>query len=250
MKIILFLFFLALFMGCSRENIQTLQSLSQTTNLSNQNDANTFHTDISHFQSTLRNVKNEEARNRLMDEILSASDMECSAYVYGALQKVDEQNEDAYTKMFRLVGKYIGLDIAKDAVEAVSDLSNPNERANVEKYNQALKPNIIKAIELARKKYKKEIIAKHKLPLSRYDSEQFLSDLTQYDKRCSTYYGLLEITKALEKAQDADTPPKTDAIDVHEVSRKIKEVTWQVKPALLQENNQTCIVDLNDTRGE
>ena len=93
-----------------------------------------------------------------------------------------------------------------------------------EKYTQALKPNIIKAVQIARKKQLQKIQQHENLDLQTYPISKVREDLKSYDKKCSTYYGLMEITNALEKQDE-----EAKSIDISEVESKIKEVTKEVQ---------------------
>jgi hypothetical protein len=230
MKIVLFIPLVVLFFGCHEINqmVETTTALSQT-----KKEEKSFHTNLQRFEEEFQNIKNKEDRNKLIDQLITASNMECNAYQYNMTQEDESKTDSVYTYMFKTVGKYIGWDIAKDAIDAVSALSDAGqERSNQEKYTQALKPNIIKAIQISRKKYLQKILEHKKLDLQAYPPSKVKEDLHNYDKRCSTYYGLMEITNALEKQND-----EASSINVDEVKTKIKEVTEEVKTELKDINN-------------
>ncbi len=223
MKIVLFLPLLILLFGC-----QGLEQMVDTTALVPKTQEKSFHTKVQRFEDELGSVKTKEERNKLVDALINASDMECSTYQYTMTQESEEKTDTIYTYMFKKVGQYIGWDIAKDAIDAVSTMTDADVKANNrEKYTQALKPNIIKAVQIARKKYLHEIEQHKLLDLQAYSIIDVKKDLDNYDKRCSTYYGLLEITNALQKQEQSAN--QTKSIDVDAVKDKIKEVTKEVK---------------------
>jgi hypothetical protein len=226
MKIILFLPLVVLLAGCMRVD----QVIDTTTALTAQKkEDKNFHTDLQRFEDELNSVKTKEQRDRLVDQLITASNMECNTYLYKTAGEPEEETDGVYTYMFKTVGKYIGWDIAKDAIDAVSAISDVGEKKrNQDKYTQALKPNIIKAVQIARKKYLQKIQTHKQLGLQEYPVAKVKEDLEAYDKRCSTYYGLMEITNALEKQQD-QSDQKAKSIDINEVKSKIKEVTKEVQ---------------------
>jgi len=79
-------------------------------------------------------------------------------------------------------------------------------------------------VQIARKKYLQKIQQHKELDLETYPISKVREDLKAYDKRCSTYYGLIEITNALEKQDE-----EAKSIDINEVKSKIKEVTKEVQ---------------------
>ena len=234
MKTILFLSLFILLFGCN-----DVQQMVNTSALTQNSQDKSFHTKIQRFEEELRSVKTKEERNKVVDALVNASDMECSTYQYNMSQESEEKTNTIYTYLFKKAGQYIGWDIAKDAIAAVSSMTDAGTEANnKEKYTQALKPNIIKAVQIARKKYLHKIEQHKQLDLQAYSVNDVKKDLENYDKRCSTYYGLLEITNALQKQEQSAAQTKN--IDVDAVKNKIKEVTQEVK----QEKN----VDVNDTK--
>ena len=243
MKIVLFLPLLILLAGCYgvRDSVVTEPLVAQEVD-------NGFHTDMSHFLSEFSQVKTQQQRNKLIEELVTASNMECSAYQY---QETNQPPEDdsGYMAMFKIVGKYIGWDIAKDAMSAVSLLSDSaTQKSNQDKYAQALKPNIIKGIQIARVKYLKKIERSKSLVLKSYSLEDVKKDIQNYDKRCSSYYGLMEITRALQNQEDA-SKEEAKIIDVEEVKVKIKEVTKAViAKKVWKDTNCTISGELNTSK--
>jgi hypothetical protein len=223
MKIVLFLLLVVLLTGCLR-----VDQVIDTSALVTQKKDKNFHTDLQRFEDEFNSVKTKEQRNKLTDQLITASNMECNAYQYKTTAESEEGTNGVYTYMFKTVGKYIGLDIAKDAIDAVSAISDMGTKSNQDKYTQALKPNIIKAVQIARKKYLQKIQEHKQLDLQEYSISKVKEDLEAYDKRCSTYYGLMEITNALEKQQDQSNK-EIKSININEVKSKITEVTKEVQ---------------------
>lgn len=227
MKIVLFIPLIVLLFGCHE-----IDQMVETAALTQTKKETSFHTNLQRFEEEFKNIKDKEERNKLIDQLITASNMECNTYQYNMTQEDESKTDGVYTYMFKTVGKYIGWDIAKDAIDAVSALSDAGqEKSNQEKYTQALKPNIIKAIQISRKKYLQKILEHKKLDMQAYPLSKVKEDLNNYDKRCSTYYGLMEITNALEKQND-----EARSINVDEVKTKIKEVTQEVKTELKESN--------------
>jgi hypothetical protein len=232
MKIVLLLSLVLLYSGCYE-----VPNLIETSSLDVQKEDKNFHTDLGRFDEEFKTASTKEQRNQLIDELVTASNMECNSFLYKADSQPKEEVGSVYTSMFKIVGKYIGLDIAKDAIDAVSAVSEMGKKQNnQDKYAQALKPNIIKAVQISRKKYLQTIYSSKALDLEKYPLQKVKEDLDNYDKHCSTYYGLLEINKALERQ---NTPTQeVSIIDIDEVKTKIKKVTKEVVA------NKTCEVNI------
>ena len=199
--------------------VETQQLLD--TSISEKSD-DEFRTNLKRYKGAFKQVQTRQERDSIIEELLTASDMQCNAYQY----KDDEEETDSiYTSMFNIAGKYIGLDVAKDAIEAVSMIADSRQKkSNQDKYAQALKPNIIRAVQISREKYLQKIKDKQQESLKKYGIFDFQKDLEAYDKRCSTYYGLIEINKALKMSMQAPTK-ESKRIKVEEVKEKIKAVT-------------------------
>ncbi len=217
MKIVLFLPLIILLVGCVNVN-----QVIDTTALVPEKKDTSFHTDLQRFEDELNSIKTKEQRNKMIDQLITASNMECNAYQYKTTNE-EEETSGVYAYMFKTVGKYIGLDIAKDAIDAVSAISDMGQKSNQDKYTEALKPNIIKAVQIARKKQLQKFQQHKELDLQTYPISKVKEDLEAYDKRCSTYYGLMEITNALERQDEV-----AKSIDINEVKSKIKKVTKEV----------------------
>jgi hypothetical protein len=192
------------------------------------NDKN-FHTDLLRFQSNIKNADSKDKRNNLIKEIIEASNMECNAYQYSLLNEKPKENSTTslYTSLFKSISSYIGLDIAHEAISAISSMQNIPKSQNIqEKYQKALTPNILKAIEISRAKYSKKIQKNMKDDIKKYPIRQALYDLDNYDKHCSAYYGMIEITNALNKQQT--TPQSKNQINPQEIKSKITQITKEV----------------------
>ena len=186
-----------------------------------------FSTNLKRYKGAFKQVETRVERDSVIEELLTASDMQCNAFQYKADE--EEETDGIYTSIFNIAGKYIGLDIAKDAIEAVSTIADMQQKkSNQDKYAQALKPNIIMAVQVSREKYLQKIKAKQQQGLKQYGIFEFEKDLEAYDKRCSTYYGLIEINKALKMSMQAPTK-ESQRIKVEEVKEKIKAVTKEIK---------------------
>ena len=187
-----------------------------------------FRTNLKRYKGAFKQVQTKQDRDNIIEELLTASDMQCNAYQYKE-EDEEEETDGIYTSIFNIAGKYIGLDIAKDAIEAVSTIADMQQKkSNQDKYAQALKPNIIMAVQVSREKYLQKIKAKQQQGLKQYGIFEFEKDLEAYDKRCSTYYGLIEINKALKMSMQAPTK-ESQRIKVEEVKEKIKAVTKEIK---------------------
>ncbi len=213
-------------------------------------DDGSFHTDLTHYKGAFKTPRTKEQRDALISELITASNMQCNAYQYQPSKEKEEQTSSGYVTMFKIVGKYIGLDIANDAIDAVSAISDMGQKkSNRDKYAAALKPNIIKGVEVARKKYLAKIKTRQAKGLQSYSILDFQEDLKAYDKRCSTYYGLMEINKALEASLSMPSTKKSN-IKVDEIKEKIKAVTkevrvWKINKEVLDSN---CSADGNFTK--
>ncbi len=79
MKIILFLPLIMLFIGCMRVD----QVIDTTTALTTQKkEDKNFHTDLQRFESEFNSIKTKEQRDRLIEQLITASNMECNSYLY------------------------------------------------------------------------------------------------------------------------------------------------------------------------
>lgn len=109
-------------------------------------------------------------------------------------------------------------------------------------YLEAVGTTIVRAISVAREKYNAKIKTKLTQKYSDYSSKQAIRDVQEYHRRCSFYYGLVEISKSLDQRKKTKAEIENDIrglVDNAKILNKNglaidKEIKEKVKSLLMQ----------------
>jgi len=152
-------------------------------------------------------------RNQLIEELLTISDRSCAKHHSHIISNLNTWNVSTGTlsTLLSSIGAVTGGESAKAALSAGAAFTNSTRSlVNEEVYAKALGTTIVRATVSARQK-KMADIRKGMLTenIKEYSTQQGLRDVYNYQNRCSFYYGLLEITKALEERK----PTKSEILN-------------------------------------
>ena len=147
-------------------------------------------------------VNNYLTRNQLIDELLSISDRSCSRHHALIMANANSWNVSTGTlsTFLSVVGTVTGGETTKAALSAGAAFTNSTRSlVNEEIYAQAIGSTIVRASMSAREKQLAEIeVGMREQDIQVYSIQQGLRDVYNYHDRCSFYYGILEITQAIE----------------------------------------------------
>jgi len=186
--------------------------------------------------STLSANSTQSERNRFMDEFISQSDMQCQHYL-GNYQNRNKNisshtEQSLYMSIFDTVSLLFGVKYITDtAKEVFVNSTNTYTPENQSMYQNALSPEIIRGVEIARLRYANAMKKRKKESLDSYSIVDFQNDMLAYDKQCSNEYGLIEINRALRQAQNQmmRLPTLKPKIDPMEIKEKVVVATKKVK---------------------
>lgn len=188
------------------------------------------------LSSNLDATSTKEDRDSFLEEFISQSDMQCQHYLRNQehqTQKVTSSTEQTlYMSIFDTVSLLFGVKYITDtAKEVFVNNTNVNSAENQSMYQNALTPEIIRGVEIARLRYANAMRARKKESLKSYSIEKLKNDMSKYDKQCSNEFGLMEINKALRQAQtqmmrSGVAKPKIDPIAI---KKKVEVATQKVK---------------------
>jgi hypothetical protein len=178
----------------------------------------------------------QQDRNSFLEEFISQSNMQCQHYLGNPQHRTQSITSSAeqtlYMSIFDTVSMLFGVKYITDVAKGVF-LSNTttNTPENQSMYQNALGPEIIRGVEIARLRYANLMRAKKAKSLEHYSVEHFQSDMVKYDKQCSNEFGLMEINNALREAQtqmmrSGIVKPKIDPV---EIKKKVEVATKKVE---------------------
>lgn len=163
-------------------------------------------------------------RDELLQELIRISDNVCSLHEATIMSNANTWNVSTGTisGVFSALGTVVGGEATKAGLAAAATITNSTrELVNAEVYSNAFSFTIVRAIELSRTDYRGKMAAQKKDTMDAYSVQEGLIDVQEYHRRCSFYYGLLEVTKAL----DYRKPSKNEVAAKIEV---LKKQTWFV----------------------
>ncbi len=193
--------------------------------------------------SNLDAITTQQERNSFLEEFISQSNMQCRHYLgnpqHQAQNITSSTEQTLYMSIFDTVSMLFGVKYITDVAKGVF-LSNTttNTPENQSMYQNALGPEIIRGVEIARLRYANVMRAKKKESLERYSIEHLQGDMAKYDKQCSNEFGLMEINNALRQAQtqmmrSGIAKPKIDPIEIKKkvevATKKVEEETHKKK---------------------
>ncbi len=198
-----------------------------------------FNTNLNSFLTpTLDATSSKKERDSFLDEFIEQSDMQCQHYLGNYQHKTQKTTTHAeqtlYMSIFDTVSLLFGVkyitDTAKDVFINSSNIDT-NTAENQSMYKNALTPEIIRGVEIARLRYATAMKKRKNETLKSYSITELQNDMRKYDKQCSNEYGLMEINKALRQAQNQMMRRSTEApkIDPVEIKKKVEVATKKVK---------------------
>ena len=231
-KKVLMLSSVLLFVACVPSEQTTLNPLS----LKQKNHTSTlFQTNLDNFVSSPfhKNLTQEE-RNRFIKEFIFQSNMQCQHHLQQPSQtQQNTQNEqNLYMNIFDTVSMLFGVSHITESAKKALMTNTQESSSNQQKYQNALTPEILKGVEIGRKRYANTILKKYPLPIKEYGTDALKKDMSNYDKQCNHTYGLIEINRALmalqQNIQEPSRTLSTVKIDPVEVKKKVEDVTKKV----------------------
>ena len=158
------------------------------------------------LKSRVMHIKLPADRDDLLFEIIRISDKVCSlheAHIV-AMSNAWNLSTGSLTSVFSALGTVVGGEIAKAGLAAAATVTNSTRSLiNEEVYVKTLAPIIVRSIETARSSYRKNILAHRGVELKDYSIEEGFLDIQEYHRRCSFYFGLIEVSKALDSRRSS-----------------------------------------------
>jgi hypothetical protein len=154
------------------------------------------------LRQRIKDATSDSARNKLITELLILSDRVCSLHQAEIIANINAMNllTGTATNILSGLGTVLAGETTKAALAAGAALtSGTRSLINEEVYAQAMGTTIARAISVAREKYYADIKGKMVKEIKNYTIEDGVLDVQEYHRRCSFYYGLLEVTKSLEQ---------------------------------------------------
>lgn len=141
-------------------------------------------------------------RDELMNELITISDRVCSLHQAKIIANANTWNVAAgtTTSLLSALGTVLGGTVTKTALAAAATFSSSTRSlVNEQVYIETIGTTIVRAISVAREKYYAEIESGMTKEFDKYTVAKGLRDVQEYHRRCSFYYGLVEISKSLEQ---------------------------------------------------
>jgi hypothetical protein len=142
------------------------------------------------------------------------------------------KKQELYMDIFDGVSEAFGVKNITDGAKRLYRRNDNEGKKNKAKlaYENALSPEIRKGVELAREKYAQKMILRKTRMIESYTIPMLKRHMRNYDKLCNYETGLIEINKALKKAQKRQKiQPFTPKIDINMIKNKVESVTKQVE---------------------
>lgn len=189
-------------------------------------------------------VKNVNTRNALLNEIITISDRICTRHQASIISGLNTWNVATGTlsSLFSAVGTVIGGESVKAALAAGATFTNSTRSlVNEEVYAKALGTTIVAATISAREKQFSVISKGMNKNFDAYSIKAGLRDVYNYQSRCSFYYGLLEITKALNQRkrskseiEDVISKLRSQAISLKENGGDITNINNKISKLIIE----------------
>ncbi|UPT78437.1 hypothetical protein MN086_04635 [Sulfurovum sp. XGS-02] len=192
-----------------------------------------FHTDRSMFIATIDEVSpTKEERNALIDEFIMKSNLQCQHYLNNPLNTSSTpKKQGLYMDIFDGVSQAFGVKNITDGAKKlyIKKSEDGSNKAKIA-YENALSPEIKRGVEIAREKYVQKMILRRTRMIESYTIAMMERDMDNYDKLCSYETGLIEIHKALKKAQrQPKIKPFSPKIDPTTIKNKVEAVTREAQ---------------------
>lgn len=172
------------------------------------------------LKERISEVTGKAERNKLFEEILTISDKSCAFHQRDIIANANKWNiaTGSITNLFSGLGTVVGGETAKASLAAVAALSSATRSlVNEEVYARSIGPTIVQAIVVAREKQVNVIKTNMKNELADYSIQQGIREIQEYHRRCSFYWGMIEISKALEnrKITKYEIDQEIDALETY-----------------------------------
>ncbi len=192
-----------------------------------------FHTDRSMFIATVDKVSpTKEDRNAMIGEFIMKSNLQCQHYLDNPLNtSSNPKKQGLYMDIFDGVSEAFGMKHITDGAKKlyIKKSANGSNKAKIA-YENALSPEIKRGVEIAREKYAQKMILRKTRMIESYTIAMLERDMENYDKLCSYETGLIEIHKALKKAQrQPKIKPFSPKIDPTTIKNKVEAVTREAE---------------------
>lgn len=192
-----------------------------------------FHTDRSMFIATVDKVSpTKEDRNAMIGEFIMKSNLQCQHYLDNPLNtSSNPKKQGLYMDIFDGVSQAFGMKHITDGAKKlyIKKSGNGTNKAKIA-YENALSPEIKRGVEIAREKYAQKMILRKTRMIESYTIAMLERDMENYDKLCSYETGLIEIHKALKKAQrQPKIKPFSPKIDPTTIKNKVEAVTREAE---------------------
>ena len=193
-----------------------------------------FKTNTSMFIATIDKVSpTKEDRNAMIDEFIIKSNLQCQHYLSNPLNKSSSnpKKQELYMDVFDGVSQAFGVKNITDGAKKLYTKNN-DDGSNKAKiaYENALSPEIKRGVEIARESYAQKMILRKTRMIESYTIGMLKQDMKNYDKLCSYETGLIEINKALKKAQkQPKIRPFSPKIDPTTIKNKVEAITKEAE---------------------
>ncbi|MBT3845776.1 MAG: hypothetical protein HOF59_11530 [Gammaproteobacteria bacterium] len=141
-------------------------------------------------------------RDNLVYEIATISDRVCSLHqaTIIANDNVWNVSTGTLTNLFSAVGTVAGGEATKAGLAAAASLTgSARSLVNEQIYAETVGTAIVKGVSVAREKYFAELKLNLQEDYEKYTVQQALRDVQEYHRRCSFYYGVVEISRSLDQ---------------------------------------------------
>lgn len=193
-----------------------------------------FHTNTSMFIAAIdKDSPTKEDRNAMIDEFIMKSNLQCQHYLDNPLNKSSSnpKKQGLYMDIFDGVSQAFGMKNITDGAKKLYSKSNESgsNKAKIA-YENALSPEIKRGVEIARETYAQKMMLRKTRMIESYTIAMLERDMENYDKLCSYETGLIEIHKALKKAQrQPKIKPFSPKIDPTTIKNKVEAVTREAE---------------------
>lgn len=158
--------------------------------------------DVTKLQARVAAATTIDLRNDLIEDLLTISDRSCARHQASVIAGLNTWNVTTGTlsSLLSALGTVTGGETAKAALSAAAGFTNSTRSlVNEEVYAKAIGTTIVRATMAAREKQMAEISQGMRKTVSQYSIKSGLRDVYNYQNKCSFYYGLVEITKAIDQ---------------------------------------------------
>ncbi|MEX1222228.1 MAG: hypothetical protein WEA82_08965 [Idiomarina sp.] len=158
--------------------------------------------DVFKLQNRVTEATTKDLRNELIQDLLTISDRSCARHQASIIAGLNTWNvaTGSVSNLLSAVATVAGGESAKAALSAGAGFTNSSRSlVNEEVYAKAIGTTIVRATMVAREKQAAVISKGMQSPLPEYSVKEGLRDVYNYQNKCSFYYGLVEITMAIEQ---------------------------------------------------